>query len=104
MRDLDPASAVEELTRRDDVVLIDVRTPAEHRSGHVAGSRLIDWHAPDFADQVAGLPRDRAYRLYCRSGNRSGHAARLMTQLGFPDVANVGGFEDLARAGADVAR
>ncbi|MBL7555236.1 MAG: rhodanese-like domain-containing protein [Bdellovibrionaceae bacterium] len=31
-----------------------------------------------------------AYKVYCRSGNRSGQAMQLMKSLGFKDVENLG--------------
>lgn len=83
--------------------LIDVRTPAETAEGHLDGALLIDLQAPDFAEQVGALPRDEPYLVYCRSGNRSAEAIAIMTDLGFTDVVNGGGFDDLAAAGVPTA-
>jgi phage shock protein E len=82
----------------DSRVLIDVRTPAEHAEGHLPGSQNIDIGAPDFREQIAALPRDDAYLLYCRSGNRSAQAAAIMAELGFTDVVDGGAYADLAAA------
>ena len=90
--------------RAGNAVVLDVRTPAEYAHGHLRGARLVDALSPDFAREVEKLDRDRPYFLYCRSGNRSGRAARVMRDLGFQEVYNVGGFDDLARAGFDIAR
>ncbi len=104
-RTLDEADGAAELAERaDEVTLIDVRTPAEHAQGHLVGAELIDWQSPDFRDQVDGLDRDGAYLLYCRSGNRSGQAARAMAEMGFTDVTNIGGFDGLVREGAEAQR
>jgi phage shock protein E len=81
-------------------VLLDVRTPAEHAAGHVAGALLIDVTAPDFADRVAELDRDARYLVYCRSGNRSKDAIAIMAGLGFTDLVDGGAFTDLVAAGA----
>lgn len=75
----------------DDLVVLDVRTPAEFAEGHIEGAMMIDFNGPDFADQVAELDPDAPYLLYCRSGNRSGQAASIMDELGFADVADVDG-------------
>jgi phage shock protein E len=80
-------------------VLIDVRTPAEVAEGALEGAINIDLQGPDFAAAVSELPRDDAYFVYCRSGNRSGQAIEIMRELGFTDLVNGGGFEDLAEAG-----
>ncbi|MCU0390255.1 MAG: rhodanese-like domain-containing protein [Thermoflexibacter sp.] len=49
------------------------------------------------------MDRDQTYYLYCRSGARSGKAAEMLEQAGFSKVFNVGGFEELANAGFEVA-
>lgn len=80
-------------------VLIDVRTPEEFDAGHVDGALLIDVQQPDFEARVSELPRDEAYFVYCRTGNRSGQAIERMRELGFTDLVNGGGFDELADAG-----
>jgi phage shock protein E len=84
-------------------VLLDVRTPAEVAEGHLAGAVFIDLQGPDFRTAVAELPRDEAYFVYCRTGNRSGQAIEIMRELGFTDLVNGGGFDDLAEAGLETA-
>ncbi len=71
--------------------LIDVRTPAEFAESHLAGASLVDFNAADFRERIATYPRDASYVIYCRSGNRSEGARRVMTDLGFTDVADIEG-------------
>ncbi|HSK24860.1 MAG TPA: rhodanese-like domain-containing protein [Egicoccus sp.] len=97
----DPATGV--VAEAEARTLIDVRTPAETAEGHLDGALLIDLQAPDFAERVGALPRDEPYLVYCRSGNRSAEAIAIMTDLGFTDVVNGGGFDDLAAAGVPTA-
>lgn len=83
-----------------DLVVLDVRTPEEFAEGHLADALLIDFYEPDFGAQLAQLDRDVPYVLYCRSGNRSGQAREMMSELGFVDVADVdGGIIAWAEAG-----
>jgi rhodanese-related sulfurtransferase len=87
---------------RDDprVVLLDVRTPAEVRQGHVKGAEWLDFRAPDFREKAARLDRERAYIVFCRSGNRSGQATAYLRGLDFPAVWNVtGGVIDWKKEG-----
>lgn len=96
--------AVAEFAERGgEVRVLDVRTAREYEAGHLDGAELLDLMSPDFRERLEALPRDVPYRLYCRSGNRSGQATRLMAELGFSDVANIGGFRRLVDAGAPVA-
>ena len=74
-----------------ELVILDVRTPEEFAEGHIDGATMLDFYEPEFADAIAELDRDQPYVLYCRSGNRSGQTAALMTQLGFTDVAEIDG-------------
>lgn len=99
----DPATTIALLAARDDVTIIDVRTPAEHAAGHLDGALLIDVQSPDFADRIGELDPTGAYLLYCRSGNRSAAAAAVMAQRGFVELYDAGGFADLAQAGAATA-
>ena len=87
---VDPATAAA-LAQDESITVIDVRTPEEYSEGHIEGATLLDFYEPTFADQLAELERDGAYLLYCRSGNRSGQAASIMSELGFDQVYDMRG-------------
>lgn len=73
------------------LTVIDVRTPAEFSSGHLAGAINIDVQASGFASAVGALPKDGEYLVYCHSGNRSGVATSQMASLGFTHVYDLEG-------------
>lgn len=73
------------------VTLIDVRTPEEYASGRIAGSRLMNFYDPSFRTQLASLDPNEAVAVYCRSGARSGEAARMLAAAGFTRVYNLRG-------------
>jgi phage shock protein E len=77
--------------------LLDVRTPDECQETRVKGSKNIDFHGSDFKDKVLKLDKSKSYKLYCRSGNRSGKAMDLMISLGFKDVENLGSVEEASK-------
>ena len=85
-------------------VIVDVRTPAEYAAGHVDGAINIDVEGGDFGTQIAALPKDSTYAVYCRSGRRSAIAADQMASAGFTSVVNLegGGLAELQAAGAPV--
>ena len=101
VRAVTPAdAAVIQQNPPDDLVILDVRTSDEFATGHLEGATMIDFYSPDFAERIAALDRDVPYLLYCRSGNRSGQARQLMSELGFVDVADIdGGITAWAAAG-----
>lgn len=80
-----------ELLAAGDRIVIDVRTPQEYAEGRLAGARMIDIQSPTFADEIKELDPDASYLVYCRTANRSAGARRLMTELGFRDVADIEG-------------
>lgn len=92
--DLAPAQAdslIRASAKDSSFHLIDIRTPQEYGSGKIGNARLIDFYAPDFQANLAKLPRDAKILIYCRSGNRSGQALRLMESMGFTDVKHLAG-------------
>jgi rhodanese-related sulfurtransferase len=72
-----------------DHLLVDVRTPEEFRSGHIAGATNIALQ--DLPQKMASLPKDKPIVLYCRSGARSSNAAQMLTKAGFDNVVDLGG-------------
>lgn len=88
--------------------VLDVRAPREYASGHLAGAINVDVNAPDFRAKIDELAAEgalspgRPVYLYCRSGNRSGQATRILREKGFGEAYNIGGFTALRGAGAEV--
>jgi len=73
------------------VIVLDVRTPEEFASGHIAGSTNIDFKAADFSDRIAKLDKSQAYLVHCASGIRSAKACAAMEQLDFLTVYDLKG-------------
>ena len=99
---LSPAEGMELLAARDDIVLVDVRTPEEFAEGHIEGAVNINLQGPDFEGEIAELDPSATYVVYCRSGNRSATAAEIMADAGFTDVYDMGGIVDWESAGGEV--
>lgn len=103
VRILSPSETAAYLAATPEAQVVDVRTPQEiAASGALAEAVVVDFTAPQFAERAAeALDPDRPVVLYCRSGNRAGQAARVLADLGYPELVNAGGFADLAAAGLD---
>lgn len=76
-----------------DRFLIDVRTPGEHRRGHLEGS--VNIPVDELRVRHAEIPRGAGdspvpVAVYCQVGQRGHTASRLLTQLGY-DVVNLDG-------------
>jgi rhodanese-related sulfurtransferase len=82
------------------VVLLDVRTPAEFASGHIAGATNIDFESGTFASDIQKIDKSKSYAVYCRSGNRSAQATAIMAKDGFKSIFNLdGGINNWLSAG-----
>ena len=96
----DAIPAAEARTRLADGAppfVLDVRERHEFQAGHIKGARLIP--LGELANQMGELPRDREILVVCRSGNRSGTAARRLAQAGYRAVNLTGGMIAWQRAG-----
>jgi len=93
------------LVEQGNGLLLDVRTEGEYAEGHLEGSTLININGPDFQQKIKELDPETPVYVYCRSGARSGNAAKIMKQLGFKTVYNLeGGILAWQRSGKPVVR
>ena len=85
-----PQTVKSALDQKEDVVIIDVRTPQEYQVGHIQVSKLLPLQ--ELMQKVNSLPeKNKKIYLYCRSGARSGQAAQILKQLGFTNTHNMQG-------------
>ena len=90
-------------------LLLDVRDSAELATmGRAEGSYhiprgILEFRAdPASAYYDAELRKDRVVILHCASGGRSALAGKLLKDMGYAEVYNLGGFKDWVEAGAPV--
>ena len=71
------------------LIIVDVRTPAEFREGHLPGAVNIDYFGGPFEAQIAHLPKDAPVLLYCRTGKRSSSAHESMKKAGIGNILHM---------------
>jgi rhodanese-related sulfurtransferase len=103
---LSPAEAVRKLAE-PGVVVVDVRDPAElAQNGKLAGSVNVPRGMLEFRADADSPYHDKALDpsktvlVHCASGGRSALAGQTLKAMGYDKVFNIGGFKDLAEAGA----
>jgi len=90
--DLTQEEWVSELENDNNAVILDVRTLAEVEQGVIPNAIHIDiYKGQDFIYELDELDKTKNYYVYCRSGNRSRQACRLMEQMGFENAYNLMG-------------
>ncbi len=97
VREIMPWDLRDRLAAGRDLILLDVREPAEFEAAHIAGSinvprgvleQACEWDYDETVPQLAAA-RDRPVVVVCRSGHRSLLAADVMQTLGFVDVVSL---------------
>ena len=91
VREIAAAEVKRMLDAHEGFILLDVRSPQEYRTKHIPGSRSLPLDR--LAKDAAAILTDPALPIvtYCQAGGRSARAAKLLTQLGYRNVANLGG-------------
>lgn len=91
--DLSSADFEKEMKINDNPLVLDVRTPAEFRTGKIPGAINIDITRGDFESIVDTFDREKTYFVYCRAGNRSIAACSILGSKGFRSYNLVGGLK-----------
>lgn len=92
LSNLTPLQIRDALATRTDLLLVDVREPAEYAVAHIDGATLIPMRT--LPQQLEQLPRDHEIILHCHHGMRSEMAGDFLLSQGFARVSHmVGGID-----------
>ncbi len=80
-------SIIDNYDKNKDVVIIDVRTESEYKSGHLKEAVNIP------VGEIGSIEYDKDTKIivYCRSGSRSANAAKMLSEMGYSKVLDMGG-------------
>ncbi len=105
-----PAQA-REMIGKGNTLVVDVRdAPELEKSGKVAGAvhvsrGMLEFRAdPESPYHDKNFSKDKSLILYCASGGRSALAAKVLKDMGYQHVYNVGAFKDWAESGGAVEK
>ena len=78
-----------------DLIVIDVRSKEEWDSGHV--EQAVHIPHTEIADRISEVTSDKEAEilLYCKVGGRAGTAKTSLEKIGFKNVTNGGGYDDV---------
>lgn len=101
---IDAKQTIALIENDDNVTLLDVRTIPEYKEGHLRDATLIPLHA--LSDNLGMLKYDKDKKIivYCRTGNRSIAASRILEKNGFTPLNVKGGIVELTQAGAALTK
>jgi len=105
-----PAQARDMMAKGNKLV-VDVRDgPEVAQSGKVAGAvhvsrGMLEFRAdPELPSHDKAFDKGKTVIVYCASGGRSALAGKLLKDLGYTNVYNLGGFKDWAESGGAIDR
>lgn len=80
-------------------IWIDVRSADEFQQGHLEGALNITHD--QIAERILQVSpnKEQPIHLYCRSGRRAEAAMIELKKLGYSNVTNHGGYDDLIKTG-----
>lgn len=75
-----------------DALILDVREEEEYYAGHIDGAELLTLDTINEETASFVIPsKDTELLLYCKTGRRSMLAARILENLGYTKIWNLGG-------------
>ena len=72
-----------------NLLVVDVRTPAEYGQVHLQGA--VNIPLSDLPLRISSLDPNGPILLYCRTGHRSAQASTILVKAGFTQVYNMDG-------------
>jgi len=103
------AAQAKEMIAKGNTLVVDVRDGTEvANSGKVAGAvhvsrGLLEFKAdPESPTHDKSFDKNKNVILYCGSGGRAALAGKLLKDLGYEKVFNLGGFKDWAESGGPI--
>lgn len=102
---LQPNTVKEKLTKKESVILIDVREKDEYDEGHLPDSYHIPRGILEMTMEKNLREKEREIILYCAGGGRSALAGAVLKQLGYENVGSMeGGFGAWKLSGFEVQK
>jgi rhodanese-related sulfurtransferase len=105
---LTPAQA-REMMAKGNTLVVDVRdAPELEKSGKVAGAvhvsrGMLEFRAdPESPYHDNNFSKDKTVILYCASGGRSALSGKVLKDMGYDRVYNLGAFKDWAEGGGAI--
>lgn len=105
-----PAQA-QEIIAKGDTLVVDVRdAPELEKSGKVAGAvhvsrGMLEFRAdPDSPYHDKSFTKDKTMILYCASGGRSALGGKVLKEMGYDRVYNLGAFKDWVESGGAIEK
>ena len=103
------AAQAQEVIAKGNTLVVDVRdAPEVEKTGKVAGAvhvsrGMLEFRAdPETPYHDKNFTKDKTVILYCASGGRAALAGKVLKDMGYAQVYNLGAFKDWVESGGPV--
>lgn len=83
--------AKQKMDSGDALIIVDVRTEEEFKTGHIKGAIVIPNESISIEQPTLLPDKNATILVYCRSGNRSKQAADKLVEMGYTQIYDFGG-------------
>lgn len=88
-----------EISTKENIQILDVRTPGEFFGGHIKNALQADWNdKKEFDRRISFVDKNKPVYVYCLAGGRSAAAAEKMRNAGYTNVYELSGGTNAWRA------
>jgi len=88
---LSPAKAIRLVNNHSDALILDVRTAADYKNGHIKGAKNMPLSELTTSIEKLSEDKKRPILVYCNSGSTVTRAIKLLRKAGFENVNNLEG-------------
>jgi len=86
-----PSTAIRLMNNQDDALILDIRTAAEYKTGHIKGAKNLP-----LSDFSGGIDKFSDYKkksvlIYCNTGSTATRAIKILKTSGFEFINNLEG-------------
>ncbi|KKR39210.1 MAG: Rhodanese-like protein [Parcubacteria group bacterium GW2011_GWC2_40_31] len=93
--EISPSNIANKIKNKENIILLDVRTPAEYEESHLQNAILLpvqNLNEKTLAEVGLGEEaKNKEIIIYCRSGARSKTAYDIMSSLGYTNIKSMSG-------------
>ncbi len=93
---IDQIKGKELMDTEENYIILDVRTEEEYKEQHIKNAILIPHTEIEQRAEKELTDKNQLILVYCRSGNRSKTASKILAELGYTNVMEFGGINSWA--------
>lgn len=88
---ISPSNAIRLMNNHDDAIVIDTRSAADFKNGHIKGAKSMPLAELSKSIEKIEQNKDKPVLIYCNSGSTAVRAVKQLKDAGFENISNLEG-------------